>query len=741
MNTRKLQGEIDKTLKKVADGIIEFDCVLKKVYSAISTNQKEKYESDLKKEIKKLQRYRDQIKAWIASNDVKNKAALLESRKSIEMKMDSFRHLERGEGKGKYSKDGGADSSTKDEMAKTHVKTWATKAIATLRAQLESFDTELESIPVRKRKTESARVEQLQKFKNNHKYHLLALEFLLRMMDDDRIPTDEIEKIKDSVECYIDSYTQEDTYEEPGEIYSIFNFKPHNITDIEDEDFDFSLDEESDDDDDDDDYSDASDHDDDDDESSSKKDSNSENEDEVKETPKVSEKPTQPIISTSIQQQLPQPNKSPILQPNNTARIGSPTPTTNLSQQNQPTKTSTPSPTFSSVTKTSIKNDNKQSHSQPTPVTIPNQQFPSLGNVPMAQRLMQQQAQQQAAQLAAQQAQTQQTQQQQQQQNQPQQNQQQQNQPQFKNKTGQADINDVQDSLSQLNIKQQQQQPQQPQPPQQPQQQPQQSQQPQQQADLDDSKNNETFDNSSNIYPGTLAEISTISRMNDGTYQQQQHQQQQHHQQPPQHHQQQSHQQPPPPPQQQHHHQQQQHHYQQQQSQQSYQQQQYQQYQQQMPQNQNQNQQQSGQLGFEDAMLLTRHMMDISFKNLPDFKDYERIPTYIPRNPKPVPPYYPQTPLPLFESPNVFEKFDIDTLFFIFYFKQGTYQQYQAAKELKKQGWRYHKKYLTWFRRHEEPKEITNEFEQGTYVYFDYETGWCQRKKTEFTFEYRFLEE
>lgn len=29
-----------------------------------SLNQKEKYEGDLKKEIKKLQRYRDQIKAW-----------------------------------------------------------------------------------------------------------------------------------------------------------------------------------------------------------------------------------------------------------------------------------------------------------------------------------------------------------------------------------------------------------------------------------------------------------------------------------------------------------------------------------------------------------------------------------------------------------------------------------------------------------------------------------------------------
>jgi CCR4-NOT transcription complex subunit 3 len=85
-----------------------------------------------------------------------------------------------------------------------------------------------------------------------------------------------------------------------------------------------------------------------------------------------------------------------------------------------------------------------------------------------------------------------------------------------------------------------------------------------------------------------------------------------------------------------------------------------------------------------------------------------------------------------------------------------------AARELKKKAWRYHKKYLTWFQRHEEPKDITSDYEQvhskrcsschrlfvifslssqGTYVYFDYETGWCQRKKTEFRFEYRFLEE
>jgi hypothetical protein len=65
----------------------------------------------------------------------------------------------------------------------------------------------------------------------------------------------------------------------------------------------------------------------------------------------------------------------------------------------------------------------------------------------------------------------------------------------------------------------------------------------------------------------------------------------------------------------------------------------------------------------------------------------------------------------------------MDTLFFIFYFQTGTLQQYLAARALKKQGWRFHKKYLTWFQRHEEPVEAGYQCERGTYVYFDYETG------------------
>merc|ERR1711934_1124911 len=103
---RKLQTEIDRTLKKVEEGVEVFDEVWDKVYSATQQNQKEKYEVDLKKEIRKLQRHRDQIKTWAASSDVKDKRALATARKLIETKMEQFQVCEKETKTKTYSKEG-----------------------------------------------------------------------------------------------------------------------------------------------------------------------------------------------------------------------------------------------------------------------------------------------------------------------------------------------------------------------------------------------------------------------------------------------------------------------------------------------------------------------------------------------------------------------------------------------------------------------------------------------------------
>ena len=70
--------------KKVAEGIEIFEECYNKVLNASTPKQKEKNEADLKKEIKKLQRQREQIKSWLQSNDIKDKTDLIYQRKLIE---------------------------------------------------------------------------------------------------------------------------------------------------------------------------------------------------------------------------------------------------------------------------------------------------------------------------------------------------------------------------------------------------------------------------------------------------------------------------------------------------------------------------------------------------------------------------------------------------------------------------------------------------------------------------------
>ena len=119
-----------------------------------------------------------------------------------------------------------------------------------------------------------------------------------------------------------------------------------------------------------------------------------------------------------------------------------------------------------------------------------------------------------------------------------------------------------------------------------------------------------------------------------------------------------------------------------------------------------------------------QRLLNASHATCPDVFDAEKPRYYIPQTKYNTPRFYPQEPAVIIDNPTLYEKIDTDTLFYIFYYRQGTYQQYLAAKSLKTQSWRFHKQYQTWFQRHEEPKNITEEYEQGTYRFFDYESTW-----------------
>jgi len=48
---------------------------------------------------------------------------------------------------------------------------------------------------------------------------------------------------------------------------------------------------------------------------------------------------------------------------------------------------------------------------------------------------------------------------------------------------------------------------------------------------------------------------------------------------------------------------------------------------------------------------------------------------YVPRNLYQTPDYYPQSPNPVLSTAGVFSQLDVETLFYVFYFLPGTYQQ------------------------------------------------------------------
>lgn len=141
-----------------------------------------------------------------------------------------------------------------------------------------------------------------------------------------------------------------------------------------------------------------------------------------------------------------------------------------------------------------------------------------------------------------------------------------------------------------------------------------------------------------------------------------------------------------------------------------------------------------------DALTMHR-MLDMSLGNLPHTLDVERQRAYEPPNAIEPIPYFPQEVHPVLASRDVYRELDLETLFFIFYYHQKSYQQYFAAKELKARSFRYHTEEKRWYQRREKPRETTGTSESGAYTYFDFEDSWQRKEVEDFKFEYRFLED
>uniref|UniRef100_A0A672R5C5 CCR4-NOT transcription complex subunit 3 n=1 Tax=Sinocyclocheilus grahami TaxID=75366 RepID=A0A672R5C5_SINGR len=500
---RKLQGEIDRCLKKVTEGVEQFEDIWKKLHNAANANQKEKYEADLKKEIKKLQRLRDQIKTWVASNEIKDKRQLVENRKLIETQMERFKVVERETKTKAYSKEGLGLAQKVDpaQKEKEEMEQWLTNTIDTLNMQVDQFESEVESLSVQTRKKKGDkekqdRIEELKRLIERHRYHIRMLETILRMLDNDSIQVEAIHKIKDDVEYYIDS-SQDPDFEENEFLYDDLDLEELPAT----------------------------------------------------------------LMATSPQGHI---EDEMFLQSSST-----PTSTTSSSPIPPSPATGTMVIRFLSffLWDQSILQSISiiYNHSEPQIMLFSGLLLTFSRSIDCLTMLC-------------------------------------------VTMSPPGPTTAPQPAVSEVNL------------------------------------------------PPSLGACPL------------------------------------------------------------------------------------GPTPLTKEQLYQQAMQEAAWIHMPHPSDSERIRQYLMRNPCPTPPFHHQVPPHHSDSIEFYQRLSTETLFFIFYYLEGTKAQYLSAKALKKQSWRFHTKYMMWFQRHEEPKTITDEFEQGTYIYFDYEK-WGQRKKEGFTFEYRYLED
>ncbi|KAK9240382.1 Not1 N-terminal domain, CCR4-Not complex component-domain-containing protein [Lipomyces kononenkoae] len=621
MAQRKLQQEIDRVFKRVAEGVQAFDGVYDKLMMTSNQAQKEKLEQDLKREIKKLQRLRDQIKTWMGSNDIKDKKALSDQRKLIETQMERFKACEKEMKTKAYSKEGLTASLRLDPREKEKQETgqFISSMIDDLDRQVETLEAEVESLQAtakrgKKDSSKAERIAEIERVIERHKWHQGKLEVILRLLENGNLEVDQVVNIQEDIKYYVES-NQEVDFAEDDEIYDGLN--------LEEEEEIYGM-------------NDINDH-------LSSQDTQSiqdEHEKEKEPTPtpkkpetvrKVSVK--SPVVSHAAVMPAVLPTTTstsmkPAPVPSRPAGEGLkyasaaaaaasstpgltplPPPPSTLSAANKiiAEKSQAAAPTAGAVRGTASAASSPTISSDAVPVNVwqngTAEETKLTETTTTSARIEVPDAKQDSR---------------------------------FQSPVPQKDVfglKDIETELSKISN------------------------------DIGPPSDETASEDSIFHLPSGLQDLISCFEAPKNRVES-------------------------PPP-----------------------------------------------------LSSISKLLQTSLNYCPDSTDASKPRHYNPKTPYPTSPHFPQEPLSIFDDPLLFEKLDIDTLFYVFYYRQGTYQQYLAARELKRQSWRFHKKFLTWFQRHEEPKAITDDYEQGTYRYFDFEGTWLQRRKANFEFEYQYLED
>ncbi|KAF2753413.1 hypothetical protein EJ05DRAFT_470218 [Pseudovirgaria hyperparasitica] len=653
MAARKLQNELDRTFKKVSEGVAAFEGIHEKIMSCNNPAQKEKLEDQLKKEIKKLQRMRDQIKTWAQMGDIKDKKPLQDNRKLIETQMERFKAVEKEMKTKAYSKEGLSAAAKKDpkEQEKEEMAEFLRAMMDELYQQIESREAEVETLQVgaKKSKKDTAkadRISELERVIERHKWHNGKLELVLRALENGTVETEQVKELEEGIKYYVEN-NQEVDFMEDDSIYDEL--------DLQEDEEHFGMNNEMD--------------------RVSSQDAQSIQDD----IPEVESKPigtgvgkqkaasstdisssTARRSSTQMKSPLPalatlhtslpspsngvtsssmKPAPIPARAPGEGLKYASAAAAAAASDKNGvgiaplpplPNATSTSSTSGLAPLPAAAVRRTSSVASPHISASIPAQQRPTVSATPSVDGGAALQTTSKSPALSH---------------------------------TGAAQT--VAESLTTIPQASEKVDVSETQPPMSTERTPSTGTENTRQAKVTNGDAHQRTDDTESVYflPSSLQDLLESFEATKAEV-------------------------------------------------------------------------------HADSKQTDERLLNAAHASFPESVDAERPRHYKPQNPYPfTPEHYPQEPLPIFDDPRLFQKIDTDTLFYAFYYRQGTYQQFLAAKALKAQSWRFHKQYQTWFQRHEEPKSITEDYEQGTYRFFDYESTWMNRRKADFKFAYKFLED
>ncbi|ODV74166.1 Not3-domain-containing protein, partial [Cyberlindnera jadinii NRRL Y-1542] len=221
MSQRKLQQEIDKVFKKVKEGLEIFDGYYDKLQTCENQSQKEKLESDLKREIKKLQKQRDQIKSWLSGNEVKDKKLLLENRKTIENAMERFKVVEKNMKTKAYSREGlNQDRNDPRQKEKEETSEFLQQMIEDLERQNEKHEATIDHLQNSGKKSKKLdgatkqEISDLQDKMDRNLWHLDKLEQVQRLIMNDMLDCEPVNDLQEDIKYYVEENEDPDFLED-----------------------------------------------------------------------------------------------------------------------------------------------------------------------------------------------------------------------------------------------------------------------------------------------------------------------------------------------------------------------------------------------------------------------------------------------------------------------------------------------------------------------------------------------